>query len=87
MTREQVLDLYFMEARAKVLDLAAFLDRVERAPGGDDFRLAALRQSLADLTAGGPDLARRTLVRWSDPTLEPAAAAGKSAAGVWPGVK
>ena len=77
-----------MEARAKILDLAAFFDRVQRAPGADDFRLTALRQSLADLATGGTGLAERTLVRWSDPTTEPAAAAGgKGAAGVWPGVK
>ena len=78
-----------MEARAKALDLAAFLDRVERAPGADDFRLAALRKAIAGLAAGGPDLARRTLESWSDTTSEPAAAAaaGKGAVGVWPGVK
>jgi hypothetical protein len=40
MKREQVIDLYFMEARAKLIDLAAFLDRVDRAPGTDDFRMA-----------------------------------------------
>ena len=33
MTRQQVLDLYFMENRAKLIDLAAFLDRVDRATG------------------------------------------------------
>jgi hypothetical protein len=31
MTRQQVLDLYFMENRAKLIDLAAFLDRLARA--------------------------------------------------------
>jgi hypothetical protein len=27
MTREQVLNLYFLDARAKLIDLAAFVDR------------------------------------------------------------
>lgn len=31
LTRQQVVDGYFMEHRARVLDIAAFLDRVERA--------------------------------------------------------
>jgi hypothetical protein len=37
MKREQVIDLYFMEARAKLIDLAAFLDRVDRAPRNGRF--------------------------------------------------
>ena len=31
MTRQQVLDLYFMENRAKLIDIGAFIDRMERA--------------------------------------------------------
>ena len=31
MTRDEMLDLYFADARSKLIDLAAFLDRVERA--------------------------------------------------------
>ncbi len=33
MTKQQVLDLYFLDARHKLIELAAFLDRVERATG------------------------------------------------------
>ena len=47
MTRQQVLDLYFMDARSKLLDLAAFIDRVERAQGKEDFRMTAFRKALA----------------------------------------
>ena len=39
MNRQQVLDLYFMDARCKLIELAAFLDRVERSTGEPDFRL------------------------------------------------
>ena len=49
MTRPQVLDLYFMEARRKLIDPAAFLDRVERADGEDDFRMKALRNAIKAL--------------------------------------
>jgi hypothetical protein len=90
MTREQVMELYFMEARAKLIDLAAFLDRVERAEGTDDFRMAAFRQALQELQPRGnpPDRAQRVLVALSDPTVEPlAAATTKAAAGAWPGSK
>ncbi|MDB6029629.1 MAG: hypothetical protein JWM68_5852 [Verrucomicrobiales bacterium] len=86
MTRQQVLDLYFMEARAKMIDLAAFLDRVERAEGEADFRLQALREALKELHAGNSDRAKRVLLSLSDPTTEPIpAATTKAATGAWPG--
>jgi hypothetical protein len=88
MTREQVVDLYFMEARAKLIDLAAFLDRVDNAPGTDDFRMTAFRQALLELSAAKPDRAKSVLTRLSDPTTEPIpAATTKAAAGAWPGKK
>jgi len=31
LTRDRAMDLYFMEHRAKLIDLAAFLDRLDRA--------------------------------------------------------
>jgi len=78
--------MYFMEARAKLIDLAAFLDRVERAAGEDDFRVAALRRALGELSGNGGQRARRALLSLSDPTSEPLAAAqGKSACGAWAG--
>ncbi len=42
-SRQQVADLHFMDARYKLLDLAAFLDRLERATGADDHRVRGLR--------------------------------------------
>ena len=86
MTRQQVLDLYFMEARAKLIDLAAFLDRIERADGPADFRHPALLEALKALGGSGPDRARNVLLALSDPTTEPVAhAPGKGAVGAWPG--
>jgi hypothetical protein len=84
MKREQVIDLYFMEARAKLIDLAAFFDRVDRAPGTDDFRVTALRQALRELSAPQPERAKRVLLALSDPTTEPlSAGTSKAAAGAW----
>jgi len=86
MERSRITDLYFAEARSKLIDLAAFLDRVERCEGADDFRMKSLRAALIELGTPGPDKARRILMLLSDPTSEPAAKAGaKSASGAWAG--
>ena len=86
MTRQQVLDLYFLEARSKVIDVAAFLDRVERASGKDDFRVKALRKALAGLSGKKKQKVGRALLAFSDPTTKPIpAATTKAACGAWNG--
>jgi hypothetical protein len=86
MTRQQVLDLYFMDARCKLIELAAFLDRMDRSEGQPDFRDAAFREALAVLSTAPAERAKAVLMSLSDPTLEPLAAApGKGACGAWPG--
>jgi hypothetical protein len=77
-----------MEARAKLIDVAAFLDRVERAEGDVDFRHAAFTQALQALGAEGAQRARKVLLSLSDPTTDPIpAATTKAACGAWPGQK
>jgi hypothetical protein len=84
MTRQQLLDLYFMDARCKLIDLAAFLDRIERAGGDEDFRMTEFRKAMEELDAGG-NRAERVLLALSDPTDEPiAAATTKAACGAYP---
>ncbi|MDB6174883.1 MAG: hypothetical protein JWL59_4194 [Chthoniobacteraceae bacterium] len=86
MTRQEVLDLYFMDARSKLIDLAAFLDRIERATGEADFRFEAFKRALDLLSAENASKARGVLMSLSDPTIEPIAKApGKGACGAWPG--
>lgn len=86
MKRQELLDLYFMDARSKLIDIAAFLDRLERAEGEADFRLTAFREALQKLGTQGPTRAKEVLLSFSDPTTEPLAAApGKGACGAWPG--
>ena len=86
MTRQQVLDLYFMDARSKLIDLAAFLDRFERAKGSEDFRMKAFRKALKELKPGTSHRAKAVLISLSDPTTRPiAAATTKAASGAWPG--
>lgn len=87
MTRQQVLDLYFMDARCKLIEIAAFLDRVDRAEGTADFRLSAFREAMRHLGDGEASRAEEVLKSLSDPTVEPIAKApGKGAVGAWPGV-
>lgn len=85
MTRQQVLDLYFLDARHKLVEIAAFLDRVERAEGEDDFRLKAFQAALTKLTRGKKNKAKDILLAFSDPTTEPIAkATSKAACGAFP---
>ncbi|MEL7073429.1 MAG: hypothetical protein AAGK34_05300 [Planctomycetota bacterium] len=84
--RSDVIDRDFLEHRAKLIDIAAFLDRCERADGTDDFRLRALRTAIPLLIDGQPERARRILESFSDPTSEPIPEApGKGASGAWEG--
>jgi hypothetical protein len=86
MNRKQLLDLYYLDARAKLIDIAAFLDRLDRADGDPDFRLAAFHQALTQLQDSAPARAERVLKSLSDPTDEPIpAATTKAACGAWPG--
>ena len=77
LTKRAVVDRYFLEHRAKVIDIAAFLDRIARAQGegADDYRRAALEACCAILTDGKPERARRVLELLSDHTIEPIAKA------------
>jgi len=86
MDRSRITDLYFAEARSKLIDLAAFLDRIERSEGVDDFRMKSLRAALQELGTPGPEKAKKILLLLSDPTEEPVSDAGsKSASGAWAG--
>lgn len=79
---QQVLDRDFLEIRAKILELAAALDRLDRAPGrpgiNPDRRLAEVRQALETLQVPEPGRAetvQRIFSREYDPewmkTLKP----------------
>ena len=79
-----VVDHTFVPVRAKLIEVAAFLDRVERYGAADDFRCAALRQAAKILVDGQPARARRILEQLSDPTTQPdVITSGKAALGAW----
>ncbi len=74
MNTRQLVDEYFIENRTRLLDLAAFLDRLDRSNEGqapDDFRIRAFRQGLRELISDEPGRIERVQMLLSDPTTEP----------------
>ncbi|HTV48225.1 MAG TPA: hypothetical protein VMG59_07255 [Phycisphaerae bacterium] len=62
-TAVRVLDAYFLEVRARLIEIAATLDRVDRASNRhelqNDPRLGFIARSLAILQSTAPDRARQ----------------------------
>jgi hypothetical protein len=73
MTHAQLVEAYFLEHRAKLLDIAAFLDRLDRARGGggSDFRMVAFARAIDVLRDDRPHRARRILELLSDHSADP----------------
>lgn len=70
-SKQELLDLQFIETRHKLIDLAAFLDRIDRHPGEGDYRLDALKSALPLLLESRPDRAKAILEALSDMSTEP----------------
>lgn len=70
-SKQELLDLQFIETRHKLIDLAAFLDRIDRHPGELDHRLVALKAALPILLESRPDRAKAILEALSDMSAEP----------------
>ena len=84
--RKNILDLYFLDARARLIDIAAFMDRVNRAEGEADFRYSQFLDALKELGGVEPNRAEKVLLAFSDPTHDPIPKANtKAACGAWPG--
>ncbi len=67
-TKQELLDLQFIEMRHRLIELAAFLDRMDRHPGESDFRLPALVEAISILSENRPDRAAAVLNSLSDQT-------------------
>jgi hypothetical protein len=83
LNRRQLVDEYFIENRAKILDIAAFLDRLDRAENADpteDFRVEAFRRALEVLNSPQPSRVLGIHMIFSDPTTEPKAKLDQKAA-------
>jgi hypothetical protein len=66
-----LVDLGFMDSRSKLIDLAAFLDRTQKAGQDSDFRVLALKNAISLLSKNEPERAKDVLLCFSDPSLEP----------------
>jgi hypothetical protein len=92
LSSSQVLDMSFLENRARLLEIAAFLDRVDRCSdagaGKIDFRYQALVSGLQLLLdRSDADRIEAIQMNFSDPTADPIVdARGLKAHGAWNGV-
>ena len=79
-----LVDLGFMDSRSKLIDLAAFLDRVQRAGQDGDFRVQALKHAITLLQQNEPQRAKQVLLSFSDPSTDPIPKATmQGAIGAW----
>lgn len=70
LTKKELLDLQFIDARARVIDIAAFLDRLDRHEGDAGIRLRYFKEALPILLEERPDRAKAVLEAFSDHTQE-----------------
>lgn len=88
-TGRELVDEYFIENRTRLLEIAGFLDRLDRVDAtlaDQDFRARAFREALAVLGTALADETRVTRIQMllSDPTTEPLPALDqKSARGAY----
>lgn len=66
LSKKEILDLQFIDARARLIDLAAFLDRLQRHDGDADVRLRYFKEALPILLEERPDRAKAVLEKFSD---------------------
>ena len=79
----ELIDEYFIENRHRILDIAAYLDRLDRSDDDvvrADFRMRAFQQALEVLADGTFPRADRIQMIFSDPTVEPRAELDQKAA-------
>lgn len=70
LTADEIFDRVFLETRAKLLEVAATLDRLDRAEGtdavADDFRMEQIRKSLSVIQNESGNRAEQLQIIFSD---------------------
>jgi hypothetical protein len=82
LTPKDIVDEYFIENRTRLLEIAAFLDRLDRADpsyAAKDFRMTAFSEALTAIGQGDGRLDRLQML-FSDPTTEPLGALDRKSA-------
>jgi hypothetical protein len=80
---KELADEYFIENRNRVLEIAAFLDRLDRADPertSGDFRIQAFTDALGVLASREPGYVTQIQMLLSDPTTEPLTALDRKSA-------
>lgn len=90
LTATEILELYFIENRARLLDIASFLDRIDRYEGAEaarsDYRYQAFAKAIDRINSGAVGRTAAIQTLFSDPTTEPLeSAVGLKASGAWEG--
>lgn len=83
LSQRQLVDEYFIEMRARLLDVAAFLDRLDRSIERDaeeDFRMVAMQRALRMLSEAASDRVYSMQMLFSDMTTEPLAGLDRKSA-------
>jgi len=72
-SKKEIQDLYFMDSRFKLLEIASFLDRVDRHKGEADFRHPAFLNALEAMQNPPEGMTRAQAVHhaFSDHSTEP----------------
>lgn len=87
LSASQLVDEYFIENRNRLIEIAAFLDRLDRTDPSiamRDFRMRAFTEALGLLSAGQLTRVSDIQTLLSDPTIEPKSALDrKGAIGAW----
>jgi hypothetical protein len=83
----ELVDEYFIENRNRIVEVAAFLDRLDRADpsiAARDYRVRALADAIAVLSSASPTRVQDIQLLLSDPTTDPRPALDrKGAVGAW----
>jgi hypothetical protein len=76
-----LVDEYFIENRNRLIEVAAFLDRLDRAGGATrDFRMQVLAEAIAVLGGTSPNRVAEIQMLLSDPHVEPLTALDRKGA-------
>lgn len=75
MTARKALEMYFLDNRARLLEIASFLDRIDRyrdsADARNDFRYQSFLEALKQLSSDNRDRTKRVQLIFSDLSVEP----------------
>ncbi len=82
LSAKEIVDEYFVENRTRLLEIAAFLDRLDRADSTylrEDFRMKAFSEALASIIEGTGRNDRLQML-FSDPRTDPLGALDRKSA-------